>query len=409
MMINSLESNQNKLYQLVIDGCTIQNVVDLARTLLGNPIILPDVFCDLIAISNENEPIDDKQWNALLDKVSGYTQQFDFRQSGVTAKSMEDYGKTKILNSKMEHRWIYSRIDVAGVHYAQICVPEYHRLFEKDDVEFIDCLKKIVIHLLNNQNVTPVKQHLKERFMIKKWLDGSKFSVEQIKNTFLFSPSLSSTVYAIAVIAELDKDLETNPKQIDINWFEKNINGSRCVLNDNEIVILITQHSDTFGSFFDNSFIKDYLTNNNYALGLSRCFKDLNDFRDYFSQAKAAYNCCIKKKCDWLQYDYCFLDTLYETITAHLPQKLYTHHVAVQIANYDQHNHTDFIKNLYEYLVCNHSINMMAKNLKIHRNTANYRITRINDLFDIPYEDQKEMTALGLSLGLLRYISESNH
>ena len=67
---------------------------------------------------------------------------------------------------------------------------------------------------------------------------------------------------------------------------------------------------------------------------------------------------------------------------------------------YDVHHKTDFSQTLLTYLECGRSINRTAKKMYLHKNTVNYRIQRIKDLFDIDYDDGETLLYIYLSLKL---------
>jgi DNA-binding PucR family transcriptional regulator len=60
-----------------------------------------------------------------------------------------------------------------------------------------------------------------------------------------------------------------------------------------------------------------------------------------------------------------------------------------QIVDYDLKNETDLLTILKLYLDYNHSVERVAKETYVHRNTVNYKIKKIKEILDceLTYED----------------------
>lgn len=57
------------------------------------------------------------------------------------------------------------------------------------------------------------------------------------------------------------------------------------------------------------------------------------------------------------------------------------------LINYDEKHHSELEKTLYYYLVYDGSLQAMAKNMFMHRNTINYRMNKIKELLDCEFKD----------------------
>ncbi|MDQ0201704.1 PucR family transcriptional regulator [Neobacillus ginsengisoli] len=61
-----------------------------------------------------------------------------------------------------------------------------------------------------------------------------------------------------------------------------------------------------------------------------------------------------------------------------------------KLNQYDQENGTDFVKTLYYYIYTRGSLLETAKHLFLHRNSVEYRVDKIRELFDIHTENSQE-------------------
>lgn len=69
-----------------------------------------------------------------------------------------------------------------------------------------------------------------------------------------------------------------------------------------------------------------------------------------------------------------------------------------RIKEYDEHYSASYADTLRAFFRCNQDIQRMAAKLYIHKNTVFYRLNRMKELFDIDYQDIKQMSNLYFSL-----------
>lgn len=80
------------------------------------------------------------------------------------------------------------------------------------------------------------------------------------------------------------------------------------------------------------------------------------------------------------------------------------HPEAVQLYQYDKKHNSDFLDSLYMYIIEERRLASAAKRLYIHRNTLVYRLTRIQELFNIDIEDSRFRIHLIWSYQVLRHL-----
>ncbi len=82
----------------------------------------------------------------------------------------------------------------------------------------------------------------------------------------------------------------------------------------------------------------------------------------------------------------------------------YSLHPAIrEIQDYDKKNNTEYYKTLAAYCKCLFSTNETARYLHIHRNTLNYRIGKIEELFRLNLQDKRTLLHLIFSLEIFIY------
>ena len=153
----------------------------------------------------------------------------------------------------------------------------------------------------------------------------------------------------------------------------------------------------------DLSNIIDYITQNRLISGLSDTFNSLFDIKFYYEQAKKAIILGSQFESEgevMFKYsDYRFYDFLNDCANT-LDCKKYYHPITTDLELYDIEHKTEFFKTLLIYLECGRSIHKTSKKMYLHKNTVNYRIQRIKELFNIDYDDGQAVLFIYLSLKL---------
>ncbi len=80
------------------------------------------------------------------------------------------------------------------------------------------------------------------------------------------------------------------------------------------------------------------------------------------------------------------------------------HHLLDPLIEYDEKHHGELEKTLYYYLEYNGSPQMMAKHLYTHRNTINYRLTKIKELLNNPLSSYNDLLPYILAFYIKRML-----
>lgn len=115
-------------------------------------------------------------------------------------------------------------------------------------------------------------------------------------------------------------------------------------------------------------------------------FCDWTQLRDYYDQAVF----CLSLK--GAAEPVCFCpDHIWELFTWNFSRagsaEMLIHPAISHLRDYDKKHRTSYAKTLYTYLICERSTSSAADAMFIHRNTLQYRITRIQELIPLDLED----------------------
>ncbi|MDR1539651.1 MAG: helix-turn-helix domain-containing protein [Clostridiales bacterium] len=235
--------------------------------------------------------------------------------------------------------------------------------------DYSEIIKDLIIGGINDE------LDLDYRLMTRKW---DKTDIYQI---FLIDMQNSSERTMQYANSEIDS-LHSSVKHI---IYEQNI--VVLVQNMNMLPYLIKM-------------LCQYCIDSNLRAGVSEPFRNLFNLRAYFDQAEKAisFGNRMNPK-DLIHYyaSYKYIDWLTECNNK-LDCKKYYHMIVEELDFYDAKNKTDFFSTLLAYLEHGKSINKTCACLHLHKNTVNYRIQRIKELFGIDYDDGQTTQHMYLSL-----------
>jgi len=256
-------------------------------------------------------------------------------------------------------------------------------------------------------NITPTRRY---EFLFCELLSG------QVKTDFLneriAQVGLKLKKYHFILVAEF-KDGKMRSEQQMFYYrsrLEQVILSGYCAINRNTLIILISRQDDVLltDDFIDS--VSKQLEFADMICGVSNPFCDMADFSLYYKQACEAIKFSKRFSLPgrifayWQFSGYHLLEIASQTMDLHS----FCDPRLKRILDYDAENHTQYTITAYQYLRSNRDPALTAKQLNVHRNTVDYRIKRIEELFEINFNDQETVFFVDLSFRILRYISDSN-
>ena len=134
--------------------------------------------------------------------------------------------------------------------------------------------------------------------------------------------------------------------------------------------------------------------------GVSDVFERLMDIKTQFFKAKQALYIgrMLGHRKNVFHYGlYRFYDMLY-AFQSTVRCDAYYHPIVGELEIYDKKNKTEFSKTLLFYLENGNSVHKASLALNLHKNTVNYRVQRIKELFRLDFENADEINHIFLSL-----------
>lgn len=398
-----------RLYEELSSDRGIQKIIDTASELLHNPILVSDTSFKLLAHSS-NKDVNDELWLKIIN--NGYHPK-DFIHEIIKENLSEViFGSNKpviIKDAYSHHRYISKKINIGGRAIAVATVIEYYQEFQEHNSRILEALCKIIACEFSKNTYLNQSRGLMYECLIEELLTNSYLKIDFIEERLEYiNLKLKDSLYAF--VASL---MNENPNKVLLpylrNELESIIPDGKCIIYQESLVMLISQNHKC--TPFDEKSLESLLTfldKNNLSSGISRRFSNICDLKEHYRQACEAIR--IGMHLDYGKHFYEYSAYSIYDLLAVTSNHRNLHHFCepkiFEIIAYDKKYQTNYAHTLYIYLQTNQNPVAAAHKLEIHRNTIDYRMNKISDLFNINMGDSNVTFSLRLSYHILLFLGE---
>lgn len=402
-----MEKNlREELIQSVLSGEDLDKITEKAAKYLNNPIVIINNADNIIAHS-KSIPVNDLTWNNAVKR--GYiTLEF--------AATLNNWNEIKDENRKYECVTVNK-------------ISKLRRRFYKLVYDF---------KLLGYLNITEVNGNFddiceesyyfisqifaKEIFIQQKFITSSKHTRSQDILLELTNNSYANRLHFVEHITLSDLNIKSRYQVVcsdltnflsynaDEDHFKHELlyffpSGTIIIMQKTLIILNDVNHPSYVNSCFEKKLDK-YLKNKKLIFGISDLFNDLFEYKRYETQAVKAYEnkkFILGDSCNYVFYEqvksYDLLNQISkDNLIYFCNQKIW------EIYEYDMAYKTNYLNTLHIYLQTNRSIKLTSNYLYLHRNTINYRILKMKELFGIDLADDTMLKEFLLSCQIIQML-----
>lgn len=406
MSYNVSEYSSRLLKSLSRTAGGIQELLDISYEYFNNPILLSGKSWKVIAMTDEEDMQDDKDWNDFKSEgaLSGSSVYMNIRNK--LADRIESSLEPFCWKSEnMKYERMFFRVLADGKPAATVSVVQYNREFTDSDKEKLKLLcNAIAAELLKNKD-----KHLFRGLYYEEF----------------FEDILSGRLKNIGVITEREKTLNLGLKEnlrvivVDIDQFdakhysvsyirdtiEKIVCGSRAVIFDEKIVLLVSYGKDKEEFYNNINELSGFSKKFGLKCGVSREYIKLGETRMHFDQGLATLGIISDREDVNIEfYDQVYLDHTAQLCAKNADIRMICSPKLLKLIEYDKNNKTTFTESLKLYFECGRSVVAAADELHVHRNTMLYHLKRIEQLVGINVNDSKLMLEIELSFAFINYL-----
>lgn len=387
----------------------LQALLELARPVFGNPMILSNGSYSVIAITDEPE-IQDPRWLEITGSMGipiGVLTCGDinetYRKSMETGRPVLEAGGHGQVS--MLRKALMSGDRILGY----LDAPLYCRPAEEEDVEFFDFVGNLAaMGLQKTMGQATPPDNILDYFvydLLEGHLSDQKLIEERLE--FFHWNLLTKGRVQIISIQGRDRGLEPDNSRSRrlLERFSTVFSTFKTFIYVDQLKMLCPvseslQMNETFCQTMESVLEEEGL-----VAGVSRPLAQLDTIPDFNRQAVQAAELGrrLRPSRSIFFYDNYAIYHALELAADREELFQFCHSAVVLLRDYDLAHETDLLESLRVYLTHNRSIGESAAALYIHRNTMNYRIARINELTRLDLSDPDVFCHLLFSFYALDY------
>lgn len=397
-----------KLYEALTSGKGLQAILTAAGEILNNPILIADLNFKLIA-HTEPPGIDNSLWRQIIDSgqypdtyIRAITNDVDLYNK------VYGSGEPKILHDATgPEQYMSKMISVNGKPVGFSTCLEYSSKITPLDTRLFDVFCAVVGSELRSDETIREYNARQIDYFISELLSGpakADFISERIKGT-----GLNLKSYLSVLVAEFKDEKMRREYQLEYfrAAFDRVAPLGLCIIYRNSLVMLFSHDQKEIFThkLLDN--ISVQLETADMLGGISYRFRQIEDLNIYYKQARAAIRIGRRLRGETRLFEY--RDTVFYHMLDIVRQsddlKRFCDPRLLDAIEYDAENKTSFSMTAYVFLHANRNPALAAKQLDLHRNTIDYRINRLEELFGMDFDDSETVFLLEQSYRILRFMA----
>lgn len=370
-----------------------QEILDLGRPLVGNPLILASVTYAVLAITDEPE-ISSPNWLEIKSSRSiplgslGYD-----KLNAAYRKSLEThypvFDDSNDEGVRMLRKTLCSGDKVLGY----LDSPLYFRNPSEDDIELFDLLGNLLsVELQRGLERASIPDNMQDYFIFD-LLEGRLTDPALIQERFRFFKWNIMGRGMLQVVSIQRADGAVEPSNVRFRELVEQLTNIFPVFKTfaygTQLKMLCPVTESLRQEKHAVEDLNDFLEQQDMTAGISRPLHEIQSISIFNRQAEKAAELGrvfspgrrVHFYDSYAMYHALELATQKEDILQ------FCHSAVMRLLDYDREHDTNLLESLRVYLTHNRSIGESAGLLYIHRNTMNYRIAKIHELTDVDLDD----------------------
>lgn len=395
--------------QLFAQKGDIVTLAELGRAEFGNPLFIHDEQYNYIvnqhwsgstALSTVNKRtgrnvIPSNQFQEMIESKA-FSQTLDTHGASL----YEDY-------PRVSNRILYTNIwDENSVYKGRICIDEISSSIQPGQFYLLNHFAKYVLLALKNSNLDLRRQIRDTELLLKDLLQEKSVDSSIVANILRQIQWNISDKYICCCLKS--HQVHTDNRFSTACYEIENLLETSCAFIIEDAVCIIINITDNPLSTEDiQTTLSDFLTANDFVLGLSNPFCDIYKIVAAYITATSAIQIGLSQNtsCNFFSFSEFIVDyILHYDISAVSLDSLLAPELLL-LMEHDKSNHTEYMQSLFSYIKYHGNVSRAADEMFIHRSTMNYRIERICELTDLDLDNYEKMLYLQISYALLNYSS----
>lgn len=400
----------NTLYNALSHNTNPQYIVDTATKIFNNPIVVADNAFHVIAHSKikvENDPL----WQYLaengiypkeyIDKAAAYNHY---------PKIYENEEIDFLTDGADSNRYYSRRIMVNKKPIGFISIIEIYQKMDKRSAQLLEVLCNVLSIAIKDSDVNSDSYEKKYMYVLNELLDN-RLTNAQIKERLMYANFVPLNCLNVVIFFPNNVN-HISPEYL-LEEFERLIANGRGTIRPTGAIAMLSMRDNMQTPIVkDEARLKTLLEKYDVHMGISYTFHNLQEIIIYANQARESI--MLGKKFNPEPSNRIFLYEIYSIF--HMLDRLdmneylvhYCNPRILEIKKYDQVHNTDYLHTLRSFFANDMSVGETAKSMHCHRNTIDYRIGKLKDIFNVDLTDNKRVFSYQLSMYILDYVDAHN-
>lgn len=395
------------LYDISMMNGSLQEIIDASSSMFSREILYLNGRFEVLAYSVPG--------GKLKDSEAEYQEWLERENRGnVKSLSLSIKDMEISLRKKVPYVYHYTQ-NKEDLYYLSTNVKELNRgighiavnigteTATNTQIWLLEFLRKVLERYFRNYLLIEQKHQRNIQGVFYSILDGIQFDRQMIEKQLQKLGISFDDRFICIKVTLANANMLGVPAIYFCTQIEQILGRAYSVQYDSQIVVLVNLTTNEINFEEAMKELTELLIRNNLKAGISNEFNDIFKSKNYYLQAKKAYEIGSVFHPELSTYH--FIDYAVNYILMHsadeLPVEMVCAKGLIRLLEYEKESSVEYCKTLSTYIRNNMNAVLTAKMLYIHRSTMLFRLNHITEILQMDLKDPDDRLYLEISLKLL--------
>ena len=386
-------------------GCrSLQELLDTARRIVGNPLILADLTCHVLAMT-EDESVADPRW---IEITRERTVPSNILNIGLYQSALRSDAPVMTTDSTGLST-VRCAVGQDGRLVGYLMSPCYNSAPTQEHLDLIRLLGDLcMLRMQKDLHYGEYPENMLE-FFLADLLEGVITDEQRILDRSRFFHWNLQTPYRVMTIRPAGSGMAAGGDYLTLDRHRDALHrlfpDATVFLYGCQIKMItpVYDHSTKDSMILHD--LREICSGRGLIAGVSQSSRRLRNLSSRNQQAMKALEMgtLLRGTGPLFLYDSYSIYHCLEICASRMDLVQLCHSAVLRLESYDRKNGTELLGSLHAYLSCHRNLSEAAAALFVHRNTLSKRLEKINDLIHVDFSDAETVFHLMFSYRIIEY------